>query len=73
MRLSIEEILLWDLIQTDANRKTRHLPEQALFGLKVLSEGLGDPQDFGYDAEKWKEWLLIHSPGFKSGLTIRRN
>jgi hypothetical protein len=81
MQLSMNEILLWDLVQTDPSKKLRFLRERALFGLKSLSEGFGDPQDFGYDAEKWKEWLLIHSDGFKEWMDyqeqlserIRRN
>ena len=65
MQISRQEILLHDLVQTDPDKALRYSPEEALLLLKAESEFEGNLQDFCYDAEKWKEWLLAHFPHFK--------
>lgn len=73
MQTSMEEILLYDLVQTDPDKRLRFTPQRALSVLKLQADLRGDPQDFGYDAEKWKEWLLAHSDGFKKWMDYQES
>jgi hypothetical protein len=59
------DALLDDLAQTNPKNAFKGSPEDALTALKLLTIAQQDPQDFGYDAQKWEEWLFVHFPVFK--------
>lgn len=71
VQYSMQEIWLHDLVSEDwSPGYPRDL--KAYWALRLHSEQVGDPQDFGFDAEQWKEWLLIHSPGFKEWMDFQQ-
>jgi hypothetical protein len=70
IQYSMQEIWLHNLVSEDWSPGfPRDL--KAYWALRLHSEQVGDPQDFGFDAEQWKEWLLVHSPGFKEWMNFQ--